>query len=138
MKNLQMIAEAIGYYLTKRHDGYLLCRNRAGVGGVLCVWWTSTSSHTSCMHDLPRCALRISDVENDQQTDSASDRATGLVRARPGARRAPRWGSGAAAGGAPPASAPAGGASARATSRARTTPISWPTRGRASCQRRTG
>ena len=36
MKNLQMIAEAIGYYLTKRHDGYLLCRNRLGVGGVLC------------------------------------------------------------------------------------------------------
>ena len=36
MKNLQIIAEAIGYHLIKRHDGYLLCRNRLGVGGVLC------------------------------------------------------------------------------------------------------
>lgn len=31
-----MIAESIGFYLTKRHDGYLLCRNPHRVGGVLC------------------------------------------------------------------------------------------------------
>ena len=36
MKNLEKIANAIGWYLIKRHNGYLLCRNRHAVGGVLC------------------------------------------------------------------------------------------------------
>ena len=34
MKNLEKIANAIGWYLIKRHDGYLLCRNLYGVGGI--------------------------------------------------------------------------------------------------------